>query len=362
MVPVTTHQLCLRTQPPPAPGVFQADWPEGLSPTLLHKITRLAWTIFSVIVFPIGIYYLIRIALLHGVIAPCVLPAAGKKDWGENGEDLDMLRNDLKTRLSAENIAIQTPDGATLDAMFCPGSSQKVVLYVFGNMGCYEKYGVDVVNEIRRLAGDDIGVLLFNPRGVNRSVGSFSLEGLPLDAYSAAEYLIHEKNILPRHLLFYGHSLGGAYGAIGAHMTQLKYPNEPISIVNDRSFSHIAKVVDEKLTRLGRAVVLMLWTFGFNLDPRKAWNELKGRKIVVCDKKDEVICYPSSFDRFAKRHTSTENAWRVKLRSSDDEFFVHSRRCTDEEAAALGYQMRLALDLPSWDLAINRKFVKPIKI
>ena len=81
------------------------------------------------------------------------------------------------------------------------------VLYLHGNSG---NVGSNL-SQVQRLRALGVSVLTVDYRGYGRSSGPFPNETrLYADALAAYEFLIHPKNVDPRHLMVYGHSLGGA--------------------------------------------------------------------------------------------------------------------------------------------------------
>jgi fermentation-respiration switch protein FrsA (DUF1100 family) len=139
-----------------------------------------------------------RLYRLHQLFEPSREPEI---DWDPASYGLPRDR--------VEPLAIQTPDGETLDAWYCraprPIASS---LYCHGNKGNL----TTVAHAIPYLLDAGLSVLLFDYRGYGRSSGHPSVGGIAKDVLAAAR--VHER-IRPRGRpsILYGYSLGGAIAA-----------------------------------------------------------------------------------------------------------------------------------------------------
>jgi Chlamydia CHLPS protein (DUF818) len=280
---------------------FTAKPPTGYrEPTLLDRIKKVAWRIFSIIIFPIGLFEYLGEKLI--VPASCMFVRLNhKKELARDGKDL------VQTYDGKRNTLI-TPDGVKLDSVFFSGSKnpEKVVIYCGGNR-CFMEQQWWMVEKITKKLG--YSLLLFNPRGVGNSTGSPSDEGFALDTYTAAEYLAkcgHDYN----DMIFYGHSLGGYRAVSGAALIQEMHPDKEIKVVNDRSFSSIPDIARHvSVTDIFRMIFgkpkkttskkvnstifpRIMQFFGWNYNTLDYWKKIKGEnKIVIFDPRDEIIPY-----------------------------------------------------------------------
>ncbi|ARV63011.1 phospholipase [Nostocales cyanobacterium HT-58-2] len=111
----------------------------------------------------------------------------------------------------------------------------KVVLYLHGNA---INIGANVAHA-HRFHQMGFSVLLIDYRGYGRSEGRFPNESrVYLDAATAWNYLIDQRQIPPSQIFIYGHSLGGAIAIDLA----VKHPNAAGLIV-ECSFTSIEKVI-----------------------------------------------------------------------------------------------------------------------
>ncbi|MFH7245433.1 MAG: alpha/beta hydrolase [Spirulina sp.] len=107
-------------------------------------------------------------------------------------------------------------EGGQLHGWWMPTGDhpELTVLYLHGNSGNISNN----IGPVQRLHALGISVLTFDYRGYGRSSGPFPSEHrLYEDAFAAYQFLIHEKDVSPHHLIAYGHSLGGAIAIDLAH-------------------------------------------------------------------------------------------------------------------------------------------------
>ncbi|KAK7201325.1 Chlamydia CHLPS protein (DUF818) [Novymonas esmeraldas] len=151
--------------------------------------------------------------------------------------------------------------------------------------------------------------VLFNPRGVGYSTGHISQLGeFVEDVAAVARAYTESEKIEERHLLFFGHSIGGGSAA---QVVAECYPQA--SLVVDRSFSSMsdAAVAFSYFTpNVTRKV--FPWLVG-DLCTLAGWDKVKhNRKLVLYSKLDEVIKYDiasiARLPQFQKDGTDTDKA------------------------------------------------------
>jgi len=287
---------------------FQASWPKSQDPalkSLASKVGNVFWNIISVVIFPIG---LIRLAghYLRNITFRCIVPGIPFLDtpvrtyWDLTKViarflfNPDICKTDLTEygkfqlkRLKGEPVQFTAPDGAQIDGAFVPGKHKnKVILFVGGNAEQWE-----TLNWHDQLKPTGASLLFLNPRGVGVSSGSRNSEGYALDTYAAAEYLIHQKEIDPENILFAGFSMGAANTTRGAALIQEKYPDKKIQALNINSFSSLENEIYAVLGTFGYPGFLASKLLGLNKDVKKAWDSLKGKKVIFHNPKDPVIPY-----------------------------------------------------------------------
>jgi pimeloyl-ACP methyl ester carboxylesterase len=109
-------------------------------------------------------------------------------------------------------LSIPADDGSKLYAWWLPSKipDAPTLIYFHGNYG---NVGSNA-EQAARLARTCCNVLLFDYRGYGRSDGPFPNESrIYADAESAWRYVVSTKQVQPKHIVLYGHSLGGAVAA-----------------------------------------------------------------------------------------------------------------------------------------------------
>ncbi|CAM43487.1 conserved hypothetical protein [Leishmania braziliensis MHOM/BR/75/M2904] len=133
--------------------------------------------------------------------------------------------------------------------------------------------------------------ILYNPRGIGYSTGYLSHLGeFVEDAAAVARAYIEEEKIDEKHLLFFGHSIGGG---TAAQVVAECYPHA--SLVLDRTFSSMsdAAVAFSCLTPTVTRMIFP-WFVG-NLHTLVGWDKIKhSRKLVLYSQHDEMINFSIS--------------------------------------------------------------------
>jgi uncharacterized protein len=135
----------------------------------------------------------------------------------------------------ATEVTLQTSDGLALGAWFVPPgapSNGMTVLVANGNAGDRSLRAPLA----RALAREGFGVLLFDYRGYGGNPGDPSEDGLALDIRAAYRFLIEEKGIARRRLVYFGESLGAAV------VTELSTEHPPAGLVLRSPFTDLAAV------------------------------------------------------------------------------------------------------------------------
>jgi uncharacterized protein len=107
----------------------------------------------------------------------------------------------------AEAVSFPTDDGLTLNAWFVPavGSPRPQTVIVFNGNAGNRALRAPLAAALR-----DAGIqtLLLDYRGYGGNPGSPSEEGLALDARAARRYVVSRPDVDPRHIVYFGESLG----------------------------------------------------------------------------------------------------------------------------------------------------------
>jgi uncharacterized protein len=135
----------------------------------------------------------------------------------------------------ATDVMLQTSDGLALGAWFVPPeapSNDMTVLVANGNAGDRSLRAPLA----RALAREGFGVLLFDYRGYGGNPGDPSEDGLAHDVRAAYRFLVENKGVARRQLVYFGESLGAAV------VTELSTEHPPAGLVLRSPFTDLAAV------------------------------------------------------------------------------------------------------------------------
>ncbi|PJD94442.1 MAG: hypothetical protein CK425_11365 [Parachlamydia sp.] len=270
------------------------------------KLKKVAYNIFSTIIFPVGLARLAK-AGIGKVAGIFVLPAqfySKEKLDVERKESIALIKEAFPN-ISTERKTIETADHVKLDTMEIineeesakPPKEQKWVIFMNPNGVTYEELMPLTANYAK-----DIGAnfLTGNYRGVGYSEKSPSKsKDLVMDGEAMLQYLLHEKKIPPENIMIHGWSLGGAVATEVAALHQEK--GHAVKVCNERSFSSLYKEIKTLIPGLGPLAAPLAYIGGWKSNPAKAWKSIEEKdKIVIFHKKDTVIDYEASLYKKAK--------------------------------------------------------------
>jgi hypothetical protein len=305
------------------PTFYKAQYPKELMP---NKTSQKAYDIFSMICFPIGISRFLHYKL-HVLVGKIIIPGQLKGQLSKTNESLlkegkDVLLNKFK----GTPLSLKTPDGILLDAIHLPGMKDgreipkngPTIIYFNGNAEKYETFGLsfevenseaeftitDSLSNISKYIKRGYNVVLFNYRGVAKSQGEATRQGLILDGETVYQYVRNRLHVPLDEINLLGHSVGGAIaGAVGA-----MHPR--VTFLPDRPFSTLAEEVrvifGQKSPLLGALASMCIRLLDWNLDTVTAWNRVKGKKWLVYHPDDPVIPYTASL-HFALSNQGKKN-------------------------------------------------------
>lgn len=358
-----------------------AGWPISLDPahrSLNKKITKLFWDIISIIIFPIALIRIIGAWLRDRalrVIVPGKIDADPPSTLWElakatcrllyNAENfkvnLDKQGYDFLSKFSGHPLTLTTPDKAVLQGAYFPGQiKNKAIIFAFGNRQQWENHP-HLFEQLKPL---NTSMLMINPRGVGKSKGHRSEEGYAIDIYAAYDFLINKEKIDPEDIVLVGFSMGGAYGTCGAALVQEQYPSKKINAININSFSSLQLTVQTLLK--GRGVLGLIGRISarilrLNLNPKEAWDKLRGKKCIFYNPGDEIIPKSASLYRAVKNNPVGKTlAIRLDPENSNhkrclkENKFEHNRRFKEDELEVLHNTILDMLDIDLWETDLNR--------
>ena len=208
--------------------------------------------------------------------------------------DLNTKKENLKTQLGGEEIKIPTEnEGTTLDGLFFKGDgcekSDRTMILFNANGIRYEEYGNPKVDlfELNKWQENGWNVVVFNYRGIGKSTGKVSRDGLISDGEAAIEFIKKNYQTPEKLILLHGHSIGGGIAAEVA----ARYPE--VNYCSDRSFSslstQIASMFGDLHLMKPNKLENLLKNLGWELNAFDNLSKIKGKKIVIKNQSDGII-------------------------------------------------------------------------
>lgn len=280
---------------------FQASWPASLDPELRTGDQRAyAITVFvlKIIFIP---FYAVYLAARF-VVSVIILPAYLREKADFSKERLAFEKKLIQTK-KASIHSFSTPDGEVLEGTWIgKEKSEKVVLIPMPNSALFENWATGYLRELDKI---NASIFLFNYRGVGNSTGTPYLDCLPLDVYSAYEYLVSQ-NYQTENIVIYGYSMGGASGTLGASLIQEKYKTSPV-VFADCTFSSLsgcvnAFVEEKTISLLGSIVGWLIRALDLDLRVQEAWKTLKNKRHCYYNTTDPVILEKSALKEGSSVH------------------------------------------------------------
>ena len=244
-----------------------------------NKIIRIAKQIFSIIIFPIGIYKLLH--ALAGKVA--LLPASSPSLIGYHENHAQNTRSNIQ--LSGEwkykRITVEV-DGYKIDAMIVGKASTlnngRWMLGSNGNGEFYEDKFSDRSDFKQILSSVDGNAIVFNYPGVGASSGLPNRQAMA-KAYRAMLNLLEDKKngIGAKEIIGYGYSIGGGVQGDALKTHELKKDVKYV-FVKSRTFSDLSTTASLLMAKPFGFLVKIL---GWNIDSVESSKKLQAPEIIM---------------------------------------------------------------------------------
>lgn len=243
-----------------------------------NKTFRVAKQIFSIIIFPIGIY-----KLLHALVGTVVLPASIPfftglpKNYANNSREYISLSNDWKYK----RITIEV-DGYKIDAMIMGKASTlnngRWLLASNGNGEFYEDKLSEGHDFKQILSKINSNAIVFNYPGVGASSGLPNRQAMAKSYRAMLNFLEDQKNgVGAKEIIGYGHSIGGGIQGDALKTHELKKDVKYV-FVKSRTFSDLSTTVSILICKpLGFLVKILGW----NIDSVESSKKLQAPEIIM---------------------------------------------------------------------------------
>lgn len=244
-----------------------------------NKIIRIAKLIFSIIIFPIGIYQLLH--ALAGKVA--LLPASSPSLIGYPGNHANDSRSNISLdgEWKYKRITVEV-DGYKIDATIVGKASTlnngRWMLASNGNGEFYEdklSYSHDFKQILSEVNGNAI---VFNYPGVGASSGLPNRQAMAKAYRAMLNLLEDQKNgIGAKEIIGYGHSIGGGVQGDALKTHELKKDVKYV-FVKSRTFSDLSTTASILTSKPVGFLVKML---GWNMDSVESSKKLQAPEIIM---------------------------------------------------------------------------------
>lgn len=301
-----------------------------------NKIARVAWLIFSIIIFPIGFIRLIGKVINHLVTKNTLFPKHLR-----DLKKLDIERAQYMTEHAdrSERITIKTADRIDLDTIMIYNPYQndkkiderKYIIFFNRVESTYER----MLPSLMKIS-DETGANVYcgNYRGVGHSKGfPTDIQDLVMDGEAMVQYLLTQ-GVSQKNILIHGWSIGGGVGAYVAALHQEK--GKEIKFCSDRSFASTVEEIKEfarakineirrenrckaKIKASGLAILSslalgLIRVLGWNFNSLKSYNAINGYKFIIYHPQDPEVPYAASLYKRLKDDTIRLKDDTIKLK------------------------------------------------
>lgn len=278
-----------------------------------QKICRIAWNIFSAIVFPIG---LVRL-LVNFAGRLAVLPATYTCRSDQN-QHLINIKNAMVQDPSnhLHQVKVTTADGVELDTLMrqnanqlnLPAAQQKWIVFFNPNAASYE----DLIEELKEISvRTGANVYTGNYRGVMESKGrANSTHDMILDGEAMVQKLL-ASGVPSENILLHGWSIGGGVATEVAALHQ--EPGHEMHLCNDRSFATLTHAVKGLIPVVGGLLGGIAWLGGWKFDSVSNYRKINGYKFTIVAKNDHIIKYQASLHKVFKKSNPGATLKKIKI-------------------------------------------------
>jgi fermentation-respiration switch protein FrsA (DUF1100 family) len=182
-----------------------------------------------------------------------------------------------------EEVVFEAADGLRLSGWFFTAAeaNRARTVVVFNGNGGNRVYRVALAAALRRLG---MHVLLFDYRGYGGNPGSPTEQGLAMDARAARKFLIDERHIDPRTLIYFGESLGSGVAV------ELATEHPPAALILRSPYTSMADVGQHHYPWLPVRLLLR-----DRYDSLARISSIRTPLLVIAGERDSVV--PAAFSR-----------------------------------------------------------------
>ncbi len=197
----------------------------------------------------------------------------------------DIVASPSDIGLNYENLNLITSDKEKIHAWYIPASTETslTVLFLHGNAGNIS-HRLETIKIFNHLG---LNFLIFDYRGFGKSTGKPSEQGTYLDADTAWQYLIEEKNLRPDQIIIAGRSLGGGVAA------ELAKEVQPAMLILESTFTSMTEVSAKHYPFMPTSLIVK-----HEYETFYKLKDIHCPIVIAHSKSDEVIPYEHSQRNF----------------------------------------------------------------
>jgi alpha/beta superfamily hydrolase len=245
-------------------------------------------------------------------------------------ESQEIFRRVILQQPNVMPVTMTTPDNVQLDGVYLKNNDDAdatTLVLCNPNAVAYEEYFNELDPGYRDSQGKPFNYLYFNYRGVGRSEGSPTPDGLLIDSYTVVKFLQEAFGVPRKKIITHGWSIGGPMASFAAFENQGEAADgsDSVSCCNDRSMSSLPKEI-EYFVSTGYnnccipviAATIAKWS-GWNWDVMEWWRGINGYKWTVVNRGDQVVPYDVSLSKAWQEESHDESRGRIlEMQASPD--------------------------------------------
>jgi fermentation-respiration switch protein FrsA (DUF1100 family) len=201
----------------------------------------------------------------------------------------------LKLKQNQEELFLTTSDDEHINAIFCQGNRDEVVLYFHGNAG--DLSGWKFVAEDFDTLG--YSMLIIDYRGYGKSSGQITEEGFYNDGEAAYNYLLQERGYKADQILMHGRSIGTGVAV------EMAARHTPRALVLESPYTSLGALANEKLPFLFPSLYMR-----FSFNNLKKIGNIPCPVVMVHGTRDELIP-PAHSERLFKAVTGPKKRFLI---------------------------------------------------
>lgn len=277
------------------------------------------------------------------IMRPILFPKLDKETLESRTERLEREFGALRTQL-------KDPEGNLLDGIFIPSnsSSKKAILFCPGADGHYEdNWSYEFIRFIKSQVGD-VNILMMNYPGVQKSEGMIHPVKMSFTVFTAFSYLTDVHKFACEDIVVFSQSMGGMAAARALRLLQLKFPNDPIHLVSERSFDAFVPVVTKLLPIPGLNLLAGYSMSHTGWDQKKLASSFlsgKGHRVVIFCRTDGFIDYKNSIADCLASQAEKRSSTVTLIELEETLPNAHFRPFTENENATIARELKSILKI-----------------